>query len=241
MLIENKYFDYLSEYLNKKTTFKDIVIPVSYGISNNLLNDLITQLVDLQLERDLLNPNGILINPVISDINSKIDRLKGTLNDMISNLKSKNTIFMNDLIKRIKIAEDMLKSLPSVERELVNIERHYELSENIYLLLMTKRTEAGILSAGNVSNIKIVEPAIIQSGILISPNKKQNKILALLLGIFLPITVFTLIELFYTKISEPIEIEKNSRIPYLGYITTNKECFDLIVNQKLKNQGLQNL
>ena len=236
LLIENKYFDYLSEYLNKKTTFKDIVIPVSYGISNNLLNDLITQLVDLQLERDLLNPNGILINPVISDINSKIDRLKGTLNDMISNLKSKNTILMNDLIKRIKIAEDMLKSLPSVERELVNIERHYELSENIYLLLMTKRTEAGILSAGNVSNIKIVEPAIIQSGILISPNKKQNKILALLLGIFLPITVFTLIELFYTKISEPIEIEKNSRIPYLGYITTNKECFDLIVNQKLKSR-----
>ena len=75
------------------------------------------------------------------------------------------------------------------------------MSENIYLLLMTKRTEAGILSAGNVSDAKVVEPAIIQSGVLVSPNKSQNNILALLIGIFLPFTVFTLIELFYTKIT----------------------------------------
>ena len=76
-------------------------------------------------------------------------------------------------------SEEMLKSLPSVERELVNIERHYDLSENIYMLLMTKRTEAGILSAGNVSDAKIVEPAIIQSGVLVSPNKSQNNLISI--------------------------------------------------------------
>ena len=121
LLIENKYFDYLSDYLNKKSSYEDIIIPVSYGISNNLLNDLITQLVDLQLERDLLNQNGTLINPVISELNSKIERLKSTLKDMISNLKSKNSILNSDFSKRIKVSEDMLKSLPSVERELINI------------------------------------------------------------------------------------------------------------------------
>ena len=51
LLIENKYFDYLSDYLNKKSSYEDVIVPVSYGISDNLLNDLISQLVDLQLEK----------------------------------------------------------------------------------------------------------------------------------------------------------------------------------------------
>tara|TARA_B100000963_G_scaffold126983_1_gene110820 strand:- start:5685 stop:8006 length:2322 start_codon:yes stop_codon:yes gene_type:complete len=236
LLIENKYFKYLSEYLNINYSFEDIIVPVSYGITNNLLNELINQLVELQLERDLLNPNGSLRNPVLNDINNKVDKLKGTLKDLIYNLQSKNSILINDLNERISVSENMLKSLPSIERERINIERHYNLSENIYLLLMTKRTEAGIIAAGNVSDAKIVEPAIIQSGVLVSPNKTQNNLFAFLIGIFLPLTVFTLIELFYTKITGSIDIINNTRIPYLGFIVKNNTGFDMIVNEKPKSR-----
>ena len=236
IIIENKYFDYLSEYLNKKSSLEDVIIPVSYGISDKLLNDLIDNLVELQLERKILNPNGLLRNPAISDLDGKIDRLKSTLNDMISNLKSKNTILLNDYTSRIKVSEDMLKTLPSVERELINIKRHYDLSENIYLLLMTKKTEAGILSAGNVPDAKIIEPAIIQSGVIVSPNRSQNNIFAFFIGIFLPLTVLTIIELLKNKITSPLEIEKKSKIPYLGFISRNNSGFDMIVNEKPKSR-----
>ena len=236
IIIENKYFDYLSEYLNKKSSLEDVIIPVSYGISDKLLNDLIDNLVELQLERKILNPNGLLRNPAISDLDGKIDRLKSTLNDMILNLKSKNNILLNDFSSRIKVSEDMLKTLPSVERELINIKRHYDLSENIYLLLMTKKTEAGILSAGNVPDAKIIEPAIVQSGIIVSPNKSQNNLFAFFIGILFPLLIFIIKELLNNKIVSPLEIESKTKIPYLGFVSTSNSGFEMIVNEKPKSR-----
>ena len=52
---------------------------------------------------------------------------------------------------------------------------------------MTKKTEAGILSAGNVPDAKIIEPAIIQSGVIVSPNRSQNNIFAFLLEYSYPL------------------------------------------------------
>ena len=57
-----------------------------------------------------------------------------------------------------------------------------------------------------------------------------------MIGIFLPLTVLTLIELFYTKITGPGDIENNSSIPYLGYVASNNTGFDLIVNEKPKSR-----
>tara|TARA_Y100000991_G_scaffold204720_1_gene180444 strand:- start:2 stop:2329 length:2328 start_codon:yes stop_codon:yes gene_type:complete len=236
IIIENKYFDYLSEYLNKKSSLEDVIIPVSYGISDKLLNDLIDNLVELQLERKILNPNGLLRNPAISDLDGKIDRLKSTLNDMILNLKSKNNILLNDFSSRIKVSEDMLKTLPSVERELINIKRHYDLSENIYLLLMTKKTEAGILSAGNVPDAKIIEPAIVQSGIIVSPNKSQNNLFAFFVGILFPLLIFIIKELLNNKIISPLEIESKTKIPYLGFVSSSNSGFEMIVNERPKSR-----
>ena len=172
---------------------------------------------------------------MISEIDDKIFRVKETLNDIVINLKSKNDIVLEDIIDRINISEDMLNTIPSVERELINIERHYDLSEQIYLLLLTKKTEAEILSAGNLPDSKIVEPAIINSGTLTYPNSRENYILAFLIGIFFPFFIFTLIELFYNKIANPLDIEKNSDIPFLGYIVSNSTGFDLIVQKKPKS------
>ena len=60
------------------------------------------------------------------------------------------------------LAKNSLNALPSVEIELVNIQRHYQLSESIYLFLLQKRAEAGISGASTISDIQVFEPARIR-------------------------------------------------------------------------------
>ena len=49
--IQNKYFDYLEDYLHKQTNFQNLVIPVSYGIDDQILNNMTSKLVEFQLEK----------------------------------------------------------------------------------------------------------------------------------------------------------------------------------------------
>lgn len=236
MIVENKYLDYLSDYLTTQTTFEDIIVPTSYGISNPMLNRLISDLVDMQLERNVLNPNGNLKNPILSELDTKIEKLKFTIINSIDNLKSKNKLLLSDLTERINSSEEMLSIIPKTERQLINIERHYELSESIYLQLMNKRIEASIKAAGHVPDAKVIESAIVQSGTLIAPNKKQNLIISLLFGLLFPLSIVIFRQLFNNKIFDTDDVKNKSNIPFMGIVSRNHSGFSLIIDKKPKSR-----
>ena len=135
--IQNKYFDYLEDYLQKQTDFQNLVIPVSYGIEDQMLNSMTAKLVELQLEKNLRNPRGSLENPVLKDLEIQITELGLGIIEVIKGKKQTNNILLTDVNNSIKLAQNSLNTLPQVERELININRVYDLSENIYLFLIS--------------------------------------------------------------------------------------------------------
>lgn len=235
VLIQQKYFDYLINYLSTKKSYEEIVVPVSYGISDNLLNDMIIRLLDFQMDLNILDPKGVLENPAVRELKRQILELKTTIKESVKNQKRANSILLDDVEGRIRLSESALSSLPQMEKELVNIERLYRLSETIYLFLMQKRAEAGITGASNVSDIKVVEHAMKQTAILVSPNKKRNYSIALLIGFLLPLIVFALLEFLNDKIVSKSDIERLTNIPFLGIIGKNYSGLDLIVKHKPKS------
>ena len=152
--IQNKYFDYLEDYLHKQTDFQNLVIPVSYGIEDQMLNSMTSKLVEFQLEKNLRNPRGSLENPALKDLEVQITELSLGIIEVIKGKKQTNNILLSDINNRISLVQNSLNSLPQVERELININRVYDLSENIYLFLMQKRAEAGISGASNIPDAK---------------------------------------------------------------------------------------
>lgn len=233
--IQNKYFDYLEDYLHKQTDFQNLVVPVSYGINDQMLNNMTTKLVELQLEKNLLNPNGILENPSIKDLDVQIFEISLGIIEIVKGKKKTNKILLSDLNNQINLVKNSLNSLPQVERELININRLYDLSESIYLFLMQKRAEAGISGASSVADAKIIEPALEETTILKKPQIFSNYLIGLFFGFFIPLIVLFLQELFNDKILLKSDISDQTDAPFLGFVFKNHSGKSLITKSNPKS------
>ena len=90
-----------------------------------------SKLVEFQLEKNLRNPRGSLENPALKDLEVQITELSLGIIEVIKGKKQTNNILLTDINNRINLVQNSLNSLPQVERELININRVYDLSENI--------------------------------------------------------------------------------------------------------------
>jgi len=244
VIIEQKYLEYLKSYLAENSNLDDLIIPSIYGINNKVISSLIDKLLSFKIELNLIDPNGDLVNVYKKNIEKNIEQIKNNINDAIKNQETSNNILLNNIENRIGLIDDMLNSLPLVERQLINIERHYKLSESIYLFLLEKRTETGILGASNVSNARVLEPTLLQNARLVSPNKKQNFIIGLILAILVPIIFFTLKQTFNTDITSFQDIKDNTDIPFAGSVGRNFSGSELVVIDRPKSnlsEGFRNI
>lgn len=244
VVIEQKYLDYLSNYLTENIKYDDLVIPSVYGIENDVISSLSEKLISLQIELNSIDPDGNLVNPIKDNINNNISQLKNNILEAITSQQATNKILLIDIENRIALIDQMLNTLPLVERQLVNIERHYKLSESIYLFLLEKRTETGILGASNVSDARVLEASLLQNSRLLSPNRKQNYLICILLGFIIPIAIFTLKQTFNTNITSFNEIKQNTKIPFSGSIGKNFSGSELVVIENPKSniaEGFRNI
>lgn len=101
---------------------------------------------------------------------------------------------------------------------------------------MERRAEAAISKASNESNNKIVEPA--KGGYQISPTPLKNYLIALLIGLFLPVAFLVVRELFKTKIEDVHFLENKLKIPLLGSVLLNKKNLSNLVVFDQKKSGI---
>jgi hypothetical protein len=58
-LVSNKrYYDYVADYLSTNDDFSNMIVPASMGISDQLLNNLMTDLISAQTQRSNLIRNN---------------------------------------------------------------------------------------------------------------------------------------------------------------------------------------
>lgn len=233
-LLDN-YFSYVSDLL-KVDQYDGIFTPSSVGITDNVISQLITQLIDEQTQVSLYKSNSargvdnLENNPALQSKLLRIALLKKDILKTIDNNRKTqviNTKFINDQIKTV---EDQLRKLPRTERELISIQRNYSLKENLYVFLLQKRTEAGLSEASTTSDIVVVNPPM--AGSAISPKVSFNYLIGLLVGLILPIGILVIFEFLDTKIQSREDIEGHTSVPVIGGIGHNPQSSSLILVHK---------
>jgi tyrosine-protein kinase Etk/Wzc len=135
-----------------------------------------------------------------------------------------------DIDNRINKLKQEVNNLPNIEKELINIQREFQLNDAIYTFLLTKRSESQIARASNSPDYEIVDPSKLSSAMQVSPKKQMIYISAFFLGLMIPIGVVMLLSAFDDSINDKRDLEKLSSYPILGTIARNEKevCCQLL-------------
>jgi capsular exopolysaccharide synthesis family protein len=237
LITATNYYSYLEDYLRSESSQDKVILPSSIGISDGILNELVTGLITSQSELNALPPKRKLENPVVASravqLNQKVAELKNQIVESVKNQRATDKIQNQDLNGRIAKLEGRLQTLPVAERKLVNIRRNYSLNENLFVFLEQKRAEAGISKASNTSDITVVNPP--RAGGATTPKIAQNYVVFGGIGLILPLLIFLAIELLNNKVQSREDIERMTSVPFIGGIGHKQSESNLIVNEKPKS------
>ncbi|UAB81242.1 polysaccharide biosynthesis tyrosine autokinase [Marixanthomonas sp. SCSIO 43207] len=215
---EINYYNTLEDYLTTRTDYRNVPAPSVAGISEASIVSGVGRIITLAEERNKLQYSYKEGAPVFADIDRRIDAVKRVLLENIRSSKELKNSELQTINSNIAQYEAEIRSLPKEQQELLKIERRYNLSQGSYNLFLSKRSEAGLVKAANVSDVMVIDKAKDTGGGQIGPNTQLNYMMALLFGFVIPF-VFVFIKSFFdNRIQTLKDIERLSPIPILGVI-----------------------
>jgi tyrosine-protein kinase Etk/Wzc len=195
--VQERYYNYVINYFKANADGSGLVPPSAMNVADPIINQLITTLNDLNLQRSTLiagsNPQK---NIFLSQIDNKIRTQKQTILENFTNNLNTLTLSLNELDYRQDKLSKEISKLPRTEMNMVSMQRKFNLNDVIYTFLLQKRSEAAISLASNYPDYEIVEPARTITSKITSPKKSINYMMALFFGLLLP-TLYLIIRDFF--------------------------------------------
>lgn len=204
------------------------LLPVSLGINDPTLNQLMTNLNNAELERERLRKTVAENNPMLVSITDQISKTKRNLMDAIANQRNTLEANKNNLTATNSSYNSMLHSIPVKERELLEISRDKNIKSDIYAFLLQKREESELSYASTLSDNKIVNYALATNK-PVSPNNLLVLGLAFAAILGLPISFINVREALNPNILYRQEVESLTSIPIIGEIDFNKSGKQLVI------------
>jgi capsular exopolysaccharide synthesis family protein len=200
----------------------DAIAPSISKLDDENTLALITRLQDQQILEEELTQEYTDEYPKLKSTRKQISTIR---NKIIHNLKGlqTNIDYENEtLSKRKKSYEKDMQTLPSKERELVNIKRNYEVKSAMYEYLLKKQAENKIIQLATFSDYQIIDNAY-NSDIPIKPKKAFILFLSAILGLLLGLVYAFLRHTKNRYIHSRDELQNLTSLPIYGSIPYQRQ------------------
>lgn len=223
----------IEEYLTRQGDDYEMV-PSTLSIQDPTLSGLITQFNQLQRERERMLRTTQPNNPIVLNINQQLTSIRTSILENLRNIKNGLIISRDNLNATDNQIRSRASQAPTIERELLDINRQQGIKQQHYLALVQKREEAILtLAATSVNNSKVIE-APSSTNLPINPNKKLIYAFGLIMGLAIPFGLIYIKDTWQDKIQLKSDVERITSTKILGEISRNKGVDSMIAIAKGK-------
>ena len=211
----------LTKYISNPSNEYE-VLPANIGLSDNGLTTQIDRYNELIFERKRLLRTSTENNPMIVNLDTSIRAMKANVKAAIDGTLQGLLIVKADLDREASRFSRRISDAPGQERQYVSIARQQEIKAGLYLMLLQKREENAITLAATANNAKIIDEPAAEGG-PVSPKPKMIYMVALAVGLGLPVGFIFLLGLTKFKIEGRGDVEKLTRLPIVGEVPLTDE------------------
>ena len=214
------------------------VIPSNVGLDDQSSTSLINKYNELVLERNRLLRSASESSPVVEPLTAQIRELNGNIRRAISAARQNLQIQRDAVSAQVNKFNGQVAETPQQERMLTQIDRQQEVKSGLYLMLLQKREENNISLAATADKGKLIDdPQLIGK---ISPKSTIIMLIALIIGLLIPVLVIFILQFFRYKIEGHDDVARLTKLPIIAdvAVASNKAKgkADIVVHENQNNQ-----
>jgi capsular exopolysaccharide synthesis family protein len=221
------YLEQLDEYFLSNKDSSALLAPSSMGLNDDLLDNLIRELTTLNSEKQEIISNRQLRNPRLKTLNASIENLKNVIAENIKFSINTTRSELRELNRKITSLNAEFSRLPYTQRQLLGIERKFNLNDAVYTSLLEKRIQAQIIKSSNLPDCEVIEPPHYYA--IASPKSLIVLFLAFFFGFGVPVVVILGKRLIGDRFADAKEIKTYIKIPHIGVVPHNKNPYNNVV------------
>ncbi len=214
------------------------VIPSNVGLDDESSTALINKYNELVLERNRLLRSASESSPVVEPLTDQIRDLNVNIRRAIAAARKNLQIQRDAVLAQVTKYTDQVEETPQQERMLTQIGRQQEVKSGLYLMLLQKREENSISLAATADKGKLIDDPQLNGQV--SPNATYIMLIALAIGLAIPVAIILLIQLFRYKIEGHDDVARLTKLPIIADIAiasnSAKSKAGIVVHENQNNQ-----
>ncbi|MFT5640024.1 MAG: tyrosine-protein kinase Etk/Wzc [Cyclobacteriaceae bacterium] len=193
----------------------DKLIPMNVASIDPNLSTFIIDYNRMFLRHKRLTETVTEFSPNLASLSNEMADIKALILITIRNLKNDLDIPISNLESDIQLLKGNIGQVPTMEKRLMEKLRIQSIKEALYLFLLQKREETALSKAVYKANSRIIEPAKSSRG-SVYPKKKMVLLASIILGLFVPLIIVSVISIFQTKLESEEVLTSMLTMPILG-------------------------